>query len=110
MADTLLRDRQTIGAAEEKELAADSATASTLVDAALTEADNFWNGSVLKTIRGTGVGQQRTVTAFNATTDTLTISPNWTVNPAAGTVYLLSRPAPAAELFRAGSFRHDLNV
>lgn len=110
MGDTLLTERQTIGATEEKELTADSAAASTLVDAALTEADDYWNNAILKTIRGTGAGQQRTVTDFVAATDTLTVSPNWTANPAAGTIYLLGRPAPAAELFRAGSFRHDLSI
>src|SRR3972149_739400 len=54
MGDMLLRDRQTIGAAVERELVADAATGSTLVDAALTEGDDFWNGAVLKTIRGAG--------------------------------------------------------
>ena len=110
MGDTLLMDRQTIGAAEEKELTADSAAASTLTDAALTEADDFWNGSVLRTIRGAGTGQQRTVTDFDAASDTLTVDSAWAANPAAGTVYLLDRPAGAAELFRAGSFKHDLSV
>src|SRR3972149_2045894 len=110
MGDMLLRDRQTIGAAVERELVADAATGSTLVDAALTEGDDFWNGAVLKTIRGTGSGQQRTVTDFDAASGTLTVSPNWATNPGAGTVYLLDRPAPAAEMFRAGSFRHDLNI
>ncbi|MEE9274874.1 MAG: hypothetical protein V3V62_06165 [bacterium] len=109
MGDTILIDRQTIGATEEKEATADSATATTLVDAELTEADDFWNGSVLRTIRGTGVGQQRTVSDFDAASDTLTV-PAWTTNPAAGAVYLLDRPAPAAELFRGGNFSHDLNV
>ena len=110
MGDMLLRDRQTIGSTEEKELVADAATSGTLVDAALTGGDDFWNGAVLKTIRGTGSGQQRTVTDFDAASGTLTVSPNWATNPGAGTVYLLDRPAPAAELFRAGSFRHDLNI
>ena len=110
MGDMLLRDRQTVGATEERELTADSAAAGTLVDAALTEADDFWNGSILKTIRGMGAGQQRTVADFDAAGDALTVSPGWAVNPEAGTRYLLDRPAPAAELFRAGGFRHDLNI
>lgn len=110
MGDTLLLDRQTIGATEEVERSADSATGTTLVDAALTESDDFWNDSILRTIRGTGVGQRRTVSDFDSVTDTLTVSSSWGTNPASGTVYLLDRPAPAAELFRAGSFSHDLNV
>ena len=58
MGDTILMDRQIIGATAEKELVADSADASTLVDAALSEDDDFWNGSVLRTIRGVGIGQK----------------------------------------------------
>ncbi len=110
MGDTLLLDRQTIGAAEERELTADSATSTTLVDAALTDADDFWNSSILRTIRGTGVGQRRTVSDFDSASDTLTVSSAWGTNPDSTTLYLLDRPAPAAELFRAGNFSHDLNV
>jgi len=110
MGDTLLMDRQTIGATVEAERTADSAASNTLTDAELTEGDDFWNGSVLRTIRGTGVGQRRAVSDFVAATDTLTVDSAWTAVPAAGTVYLLDRPAPAAELFRGGGFRHDLNV
>src|SRR3972149_7259713 len=96
MGDMLLRDRQTIGAAVERELVADAATGSTLVDAALTEGDDFWNGAVLKTIRGTGSGQQRTVADFVAASDTLTVTPNWATNPGAGAGSLPDRPPPAA--------------
>lgn len=110
MGDNLLFDRVTIGAAEEKELVADSAAATTLVDAALTEADDFWNKAILRTIRGTGVGQRRVVSDFVAVTDTLTITPAWTVNPAAGSIYLLDRPAAAGDMFRAGGFQHTLSV
>lgn len=81
MGDTLLMDRQTIGVTEEKELTADSAASTTLVDAVLTEADDFWNGSILRTIRGTGVGQRRTVSDFDNATNTLTISSDWTTDP-----------------------------
>ena len=106
----LLMDRQIIGATEEKELAADSADASTLVDAALAEDDDFWNGSVLRTIRGVGVGQKRKVSDFDATSDTLTVDAAWDATPAAGTAYLLDRPAAASELFRAGGFSHEIGV
>ena len=110
MSDMLLMDRQTIGATVEKELAADSAGASTLVDAALAEDDDFWNGSVLRTIRGVGVGQKRKVSDFDATSDTLTVDAAWDATPAAGTAYLLDRPAAASELFRAGNFSHEIGV
>ena len=110
MGDTILMDRQTIGATEEKELVADSADASILVDAALSEDDGFWNGAVLRTIRGMGVGQRRKVNDFDAASDTLTVDDPWGVAPAAGTAYLLDRPAAAAELFRAGNFAHEISV
>ena len=110
MGDTILMDLQTIGATEEKELVADSADASTLVDAALSEGDDFWNGSVLRTIRGMGLGQKRRARNFDSTSDTITLDAAWDAMPAAGTAYLLDRPASAAELFRAGNFAHEVSV
>ena len=110
MGDTILMDLQTIGATEEKELVADSADASTLVDAALSEGDDFWNGSVLRTIRGMGLGQKRRARNFDSTSDTITLDAAWDAMPAAGTAYLLDRPATAAELFRAGNFAHEVSV
>ena len=110
MGDTILMDLQTIGATEEKELVADSADASTLVDAALSEGDDFWNGSVLRTIRGMGLGQKRRARNFDSTSDTITVDVAWDAMPAAGTAYLLDRPASAAELFRAGNFTHEVSV
>lgn len=110
MGDTILMDRQTIGVTEERELVADSADASTLVDAALSEDDDFWNGSVLRTIRGMGVGQRRKVSGFDAASETLTVDDAWNAAPAAGTAYLLDRPAGASELFRAGNFTHEISV
>ena len=110
MGDTILMDRQIIGATAEKELVADSADASTLVDAALAEPDDFWNGSVLRTIRGVGIGQKRRVREFDSTSDTITVDAAWDAMPVAGTAYLLDRPAAAGELFRAGNFAHEVSV
>ena len=110
MGDTILMDLQTIGATEEKELVADSADASTLVDAALSEGDDFWNGSVLRTIRGMGLGQKRRARNFDSASDTITLDAAWDAMPAAGTAYLLDRPAAAGELFRAGNFTHEVSV
>ena len=110
MGDVILMDRQTIGATEERALVADAAEASTLVDAALAESEDFWNGAVLRTIRGAGVGQRRKVVGFDAASDTLTLDAAWGERPAAGTAYLLDRPASASELFRAGNFAHEIDV
>lgn len=53
-------------------------------------ADNTYNNNTrVELVGGTGVGQSRCITAFVASTDVATISPNWTTNPASGTKYIL---------------------
>lgn len=71
---------------------AGSGTASTLVDSALVDAnDDVWKGHRIYTVAGTGAGQERAVSAFTASSDTLTVAPNWTTNPDATTQYILLR-------------------
>ena len=54
---------------------ADSGSITTLVDDALTQADDFWNGGFLVITGGTNYGQVRQVSGFVAATDTVTVSP-----------------------------------
>ena len=55
---------------------ADSGTTTTMVDAALTQADaDYWAGSLIVFTSGNIAGQARRITAFNAGTDTITFSP-----------------------------------
>lgn len=55
---------------------ADSGTTTTLVDAALTQANtDHWNGSTLLITSGVMAGQVRTITAFSTATDTITFAP-----------------------------------
>jgi hypothetical protein len=55
---------------------ADSGSTTTLVDAALTEADaDYWKGRLLLFTSGNLIGQCAIITDFNATTDTLTFAP-----------------------------------
>jgi hypothetical protein len=54
---------------------ADSGTATTLVDAALIEADDVWNGNVIKFTNGANNGLFRTITDFVDGTNTLTFAP-----------------------------------
>lgn len=68
---------------------ADSATANTLVDSILTEADDYWNGYQIQIIAGTGSGQVRTVSDFDAANDRITVSENWSVTPDNTSVYSL---------------------
>ena len=54
----------------------DSGTTTTMVDAARTEADtDYWVGQWLVPTSGNILGQARQITAFNAATDTITVSP-----------------------------------
>jgi hypothetical protein len=54
---------------------ADSGTTTTLVDSALTQADDHWNGAMLVFSSGTNIGRSAIVTDFVAATDTLTLAP-----------------------------------
>jgi hypothetical protein len=71
-----------------------SSTASTLVDgsAAWGTYDNALVGATIHIVSGTGSGQTRTITAVNEATDTLTVSPNWSTNPGAASVYRIYKP------------------
>ena len=54
---------------------ADSGTATTLVDSALTQVDDYWNGATIQFKSGTYGGFSAVVTDFVASTDTLTFAP-----------------------------------
>lgn len=63
-------------------------TASTFVlDATASATDNLYNGLVLE-VQQVGQGS-RLVTAYNGTTKTATITPNWTTTPPNGAAYVL---------------------
>lgn len=76
----------------------DSSTATTLVDAALNsntaygDANDDLNQSVVVITGGTGKGQARVVTDFVTSGGTMTVSPAWDVNPAAGDTYMVVSP------------------
>lgn len=50
-----------------------NAAGTTLVDTALTQANDYWLGAMLTLTSGTQAGELRTVTDFTATDDTLTV-------------------------------------
>lgn len=52
----------------------DSGTTTTLTDDALTQADDFFNGMMLVITGGTGNGQARIITDFDAASDTITLA------------------------------------
>jgi hypothetical protein len=76
---------------------AQSATSSTIVlRAAAAFANDELNGMVVVTTGGTGVGQARVITDYVSSTDTATVSPNWTTTPSGTIEYKVfaSPPAP----------------
>lgn len=83
-ADSLAADvrAEIIGALGVEGVADAGGSTSTLVDAALTQADDFWNGSYILFTSGTNAGRIVRVTDFVAATDTITFAP--TVGAAVG--------------------------
>lgn len=71
-------------------LTADSGTVNTLVDAELTQADDFFNGMIVVFTGGSNNGLARTITDFDAATDTLTLAPDLLVAVAAGHTYYIA--------------------
>jgi len=60
---------------------------STMVDAALTEANDFWNGNRIQLTSGPDSGQIREIIDFDAATDTVIFSPAVTTAIGAGITY-----------------------
>ncbi|MFC1860572.1 TasA family protein [Chloroflexota bacterium] len=64
---------------------------STVVDTALTEADDYWNGYQIEMTSGAANGDVRTVTDFVAASDTITVDSNFTGAVVATDTYFLFR-------------------
>lgn len=75
---------------------AQSATASTLqLRSAAAFADDEFNGCIIILTGGTGVGQTRVITDYVSSTDTATVSPDWTTTPSGTITYLVIGAPPA---------------
>lgn len=86
-------------------------TATTIVDAERTEATiDYWQHSIVLMTGGASAGQLRRVTAFNAATDSLTVSPGFKTAVAAGDTYVLMRLALADGLRPAVEGNEDVDV
>ena len=83
--------------------AADSGSATTLVDAdELTDFDdNALRGRHVFIYSGTGVGQDRRISANTQSSGTITVPTAWVTNPAAGSLYEIHNMFQAADLNRA---------
>ena len=86
-----LRDNQGGGGGGLTALAsgtAQSGTASTIVLAAASSfADDELNWNVVNITSGTGAGQSRMISDYTGSTDTATVTPDWTTNPTSSSVY-----------------------
>ena len=60
---------------------------------------NFYKNDVISIDSGTGVGQQRIVTAYNGTTKVATIEPNWDINPDTTSEYIVEEALVIADIF-----------
>jgi len=75
---------------------ADSGSEGTLIDDALTQADDFWNGAIVLMRTGNNAGLARTIVDFNAASDTLSFEPDFPYAIAAGDEYtIVGAPAHA---------------
>jgi hypothetical protein len=57
------------------------------LDASAAATTDFYDGDLIYTTGGTGVGQVRIITAYNGTTKVATITPNWATTPDNTTTY-----------------------
>jgi prepilin-type N-terminal cleavage/methylation domain-containing protein len=75
-------------AAEKNAGAAQSATANTIqLSAGASAVNGIYNGMTIRTVTGTGTGQNRAITAYNGATKVATVSVPWDVVPDSSTAY-----------------------
>ena len=70
-------------------LAQAGAAGSITLNAQADSNDDVYVGQIVVLRTGTGQDQSRVVNAYNGTTKVATVAPNWVVNPAAGTGYVM---------------------
>lgn len=60
------------------------------LDTGESATDDIYNDTTaIEIIEGTGKGQSRCITDYNGTTKVASVTPNWTTNPASGSIYVL---------------------
>jgi hypothetical protein len=64
--------------------------------AAFSLADDIINGAFIYIYAGTGAGQSRVIDDFTGSTDTVSVSPNWTTTPDNTSGYIIFRTPPAS--------------
>lgn len=57
------------------------AASSITLDSSASSVTDFYNYGIIQIVAGTGVGQQRFITAYNGSTKVATVARNWSTNP-----------------------------
>jgi hypothetical protein len=73
-----------------------SAAGTLVARSGLSLADDIPNGSVANIYSGTGAGQSRVVDDFTGSSDTFSVSPNWTTTPTTGSFYAIFASPPSS--------------
>jgi len=76
------------GALRSRLAQAGNATTITL-DASASAVDNYYNGSVVAIIAGTGNAQARVITAYTGSSKVATVDTNWATNPSTDSVFAI---------------------
>jgi hypothetical protein len=74
------------------------------LDASASSTNDYYNGSIIMIVGGTGVGQARVITDYVGSTLVATVDSSWSTNPASGSIFVIIGGArvwdltPATEL------------
>jgi len=71
-------------------VAAAGASGTITLDGSASSLADFYNGTLISLVNGTGAGQTRRITDYTVTTQIASIEPNWITNPASGTEFVIS--------------------
>jgi len=91
--DALVADRlyfqNSTCAAEKLAGTASGGTANSITFNAASATDDEYSGAAIRTISGTGAGQFRSITAYDGSSRTASVSPDWSVAPNSTTTFAL---------------------
>lgn len=89
------KDLASHGATPATQTADAGGSKTTVIDAALTQGDDYWNGALLEWLTGGNAGLWSSVKDFTASTDTITLDEGLPTTVAAGDTYRLLLPLGA---------------
>lgn len=80
-------------------LAQAGAAGSITLDTGASAVTDFYVNDVVAIDAGTGIGQERVITAYNGTTKVATIEPNWITNPDTTSEFIIEEALSVADIF-----------